>query len=796
MNFLPLLLSSILLAAPPATAADEMSPDQRFLAGLRQRGLFSLAERYCIDRLARENLTEQQRAELTIQWARTLAATAVNSPPQSRGAVWQRALAVTENFAEQHPQNPRLLLVRLQGALGLLDRGELARQESQMVADRGEVIEEARKFLAAAVSRLDKLAGEVEIELRRRSLAGRDEPGKLSAYQLASIAKNIQYQHARACRNQAQCYAAESPDRVHALNRAVELLQPLAGLDPRHPLAHKSHVDLIRTRRLLGDLDVARQLLQSLVQQELPAPVMLRARAEQIRLELAAGRLPDAISVIVRPRQDAAAVSAEFDDACLDVYLTAWRAAVDAKDKAGAAQWQQQATRMVRRIDAEHGPYWARRAEMRLAGYVRGAADPGDLQMLTQAAQSSYRSGRLDDALGDYDRARQLAQKQGNADRAFELGYVAAAIEHKRRKHEAAMTRFLGIARAMPQNARAADAHLLGIDHAAEMTKQRPKELLDGYMELLGEHLQHWPSGPTADVVHRRLGRLHAHARRWKDAIDAYRSISVADPAYRETVEALSVCYRAWLDEAVAAGKPVETLATTAADWFESLLKDSRGALPEKWNSMQREAVVAAARLRLNYTTGGDRYSRAEHALQAAIDDSADATPAWRSAAESLLVYSLAGGGRRREADAVLKRLSGGSTEAMLGMLEGLGRLARDEQVTQRRELAQLQLDAIALLPPDRTAWSASQKRTLSLLHVQAQANAARTAKAALEKWRELEKKSRPQSPRWFLAKYRVAEMHCEMGNKQQAKKIITLLELLHPEMGGMRTEFRALLER
>ena len=136
--------------------------------------------------------------------------------------------------------------------------------------------------------------------------------------------------------------------------------------------------------------------------------------------------------------------------------------------------------------------------------------------MLVQAAESSYRSGRLDDALGDYDRARQLAQKQGDAARAFELGYVAAAIEHKRRKHEAAMTRFLEIARAMPTHAKAAGAHLLGIDHAAEMTKQRPTELLDSYMELLGEHLKSWPSGPTADVVHRRLGRLHAHARRWR----------------------------------------------------------------------------------------------------------------------------------------------------------------------------------------------------------------------------------------------------------------------------------------
>ena len=40
------------------------STDQRFLAGLRQRGLFELAETYCADRLKRPDLPESQRAEL------------------------------------------------------------------------------------------------------------------------------------------------------------------------------------------------------------------------------------------------------------------------------------------------------------------------------------------------------------------------------------------------------------------------------------------------------------------------------------------------------------------------------------------------------------------------------------------------------------------------------------------------------------------------------------------------------------------------------------------------------------
>ena len=58
---------------------------------------------------------------------------AASSPPDRREPLWQRAVEVTGRFIEQHPQNPRLLLVQLQSALTLLDRGELARQEAELL---------------------------------------------------------------------------------------------------------------------------------------------------------------------------------------------------------------------------------------------------------------------------------------------------------------------------------------------------------------------------------------------------------------------------------------------------------------------------------------------------------------------------------------------------------------------------------------------------------------------------------------------------------------------------------------
>ena len=76
--------------------------------------------------------------------------------------------------------------------------------------------------------------------------------------------------------------------------------------------------------------------------------------------------------------------------------------------------------------------------------------------------------------------------------------------------------------------------------------------------------------------------------------------------------------------------------------------------------------------------------------------------------------------------------------------------------------------------------------------------SATRWLKLALAKARALEKKSPPQGPRWFRAKYAVALAHYRLGNKEQAAKIITLVELLHPELGGpeLKAQFVALRAR
>ena len=832
-----LLLATCLSTLAVRAVAAEQSDDQQFLAGLRERGLYQLAETYCLDRLADPQLAVGDRARLVIEMSLSLADRAINSAPGERGPLWERSGRVVDEFVEQVPDSPLVALVRLQAALAILSRGELARQEAQVVTDNQGLIEEARSTLRIAIRRLNELAEDVANQLRGESGSGRpssaaDDAGRMNQYQLVALQKNVRYQLARALRNQGESYEPDSADRANSLTQAAGLLNPLAGLEATDPLAWKSRIDEIVCYRLLAEYATAARKLDALVAAKPPPQVALEALAQRIELVLAIDRLDEAVKLLLAGRELQGANSPKLDYAWLQTFLEAWRAAAESGDQQTAAGWQTKATEMVRLIERLHGPYWMRRAEMLLAGYVQASPGGGDLDMRVRAAESSYRSGQFDEALSAYDGAQSLARQQGDQARAFELGYVAAAIQHTRNRHPEAMRRYRELALAMTDNPKASQAHALAIYHAQQIARSGSPQSLDDYVGLLEEHLENWPGEPTAQDVRLRLGKLREHQRNWPQAIEAYRAVSPGSDEFSDAVESAGRCWRSYLDQRLAASEPVDRAAAEAAAWFESLVLGPQQRMPEKLSPVARSALLTAAGLWLNYTDSG--FDRAERLLSAALSAAPDAPPEWKSTAKAMLVFCLAGQGRRQEAADALKQISTGTPDQLLDLLKGLSRVAAAARPEVKAELAQLELQAIELLLPRRSDLDQSGQRSLDHLKAQALADAGRTDEAldafrwlanvhtrdgeiqesyarllsgkrdrrslqeALLKWRELEKKSQSGSERWFRAKYEVALLHYRLGDRQQAEKIISLLAVLHPELGGpaMKPRFTALLDR
>jgi len=800
--------------------AEDRTRHGRFLEGLRERRLFALAESYCTGRLEEPDLADDRRADLVIELSLTLAEWAVNSAPDDRAPLWQRAVAVTEDFARKHPDSPQRLLVRLQAALGRLARGELAREEAQLVAQGEARREQARTSLDAAIRSLEQLGEEVEARSRavsrsRRGPAVRDDGSRLTVDELASLADNVRYQLARAYRNRAQCYPADSADWASSLTRAVDTLDPLARRDTSDPLAWKSRLDEIVCYRLLPDLATARRRLEALASAGPPPAVAVRARAERVRLALAADRLDEAVEMLAAGRRIEGVGSGDLDFAFLETCLAAWRAASESGDEGQTAAWQAKANEMLATIRREDGPYWTRRAQMLLAGYVQ-TLPGGDLAMWVQAAENAYHSGQYDDALAAYDRARALAEQEGDRDRAFQLGYTAATIEHDRARHREATSRYHALSRAMPGHPKAPEASLLAIFHAGQLARQDPSGSLDRYASLAREHLATWPNDSTADEARRCLGFAFEHQGEWQKAIEQYQAISPDHPKSGEVLAAAARAYEAWLEERRARGEPIEEIAAGAARWFESLLVGPEGRLPERWSPVQREAAIQAARFRLNDTTQGP--DRAERILTAALEETADSTPEWQSAARALLVFSLAAQGRADEATGLLGQIAGGSPRQLLKMLQGLARIGATSGPEAKAELAALELRVVERLRSQTETLDASDRRTVDAIAAQALADAGRTdaaldafgrlaqahpqdgeiqegyarllltrqdaasREAALAQWRRVEKKSRPGSDRWFRAKLAVALVHYQSNNPEHAEKILRLVEILHPD--------------
>ncbi|HIQ23419.1 MAG TPA: tetratricopeptide repeat protein, partial [Planctomycetes bacterium] len=200
----------------------------------------------------------------------------------------------------------------------------------------------------------------------------------------------------------------------------------------------------------------------------------------------------------------------------------------------------------------------------------------------------------------------------------------------------------------------------------------------------------------------------------------------------------------------------------------------------------------------------------------------------------ALLVSALAVQGKYAQATKVLAQLSADPPDGLLAALESLAELSAGAAPAARTELARLQLEALRLLAAREHELTSPQRSTLSRIRAQALADVGRidqalgayeelveanpqdlelqelyarllasrsdraSLQAALERWRRIARQTPTATPRWFRAKYALAELHYRMGQSDTSQAIIRQLRVLHPELGGpsMKERFQELLQR
>jgi len=825
-------LAPVMCALLTSTLAAAWS-EEDFIAGLNERRLFSLAEAHCRRLLERQNLDAQQRVDLTIALCRTYAEHALHTPRSERGALWSNAEQAVADFRRIAGDDPRRVLVEMQWALTILARGELARQEAEIGAPGAPSLDEARRELQTAVEQLREVGEETERLLRTVGRNRGASGGALTEAELISLQRNIAYQQARALRNQALCYPPKSAERSDALIRALELLEPLANSQTADSLVWNARIDEVTCLRLRGRLAEAAARLDKLEAARPPSKTQLLARAERVRIYLDAGRPDDALEILKAGREIGGRTSAQFDLAHVQTYIALWQKAAESDAQQQAQQWQQRAAAMVQAMEEMYGPYWTRRGEMLLAASAGGSASSANLDVLVRAAKNHYLRKEYDEAVGAYDRAAAAALEAGDRSRAFDLYHAALLIQRQRGDRPAAVARGRELATSLSDQAKAPLVHLQATLDAAQLARGGASESLERYVALLQEHIATWPSEPTADKARLWLGKLKEHQQQWAAALEAYRGVSPADEKnYLAAIDGSARCYYQLLSQLRDEGEPTAGPADRAARYYENILLGGDDRLPERFAEIDRRAALHAARLRLQFTSNG--FDTAQTILEAALESSQSAHQHWKSDAHALLVVAQAGAGDRSAAARTLAQLSGGSPARQLEMLSGLREITDNSQPAVRRDLAALQLEVVDRLKQTAAQLEPGQRKALEVAEAQALASAGRRADAvnafqrasekypddgaiqtayaeilleaddrqtllkARDAWRNVLRRTPPQTPAWFEAKYATALAHFKLGERRQAADIIKLLAAVHPQMGGaeMKDKFLDLLAR
>jgi tetratricopeptide (TPR) repeat protein len=834
------LLAVASLATPPATVRGDLpeSAEERYLAGLRERRLYFLVEAYCKKRLEEAYTVDRRRAELTVELSRTALEAALFAKSPEREALAAKATKIIDDELRNKPSSAWRPLLDVQRGLVDLIWGERLREEAQFLNSAETQLEPVRERLRAAVAQLKQVKATIEERLRD---AGRTRPGvdQPTADHWFSMRRNVDYQLGRAYRNQGESYPAKSADRLSALEQAVETFESLTRAELTDPITWQARLEEVTCKRLLGDLTSAEKILDLIDANAPPADIADQARAQRIRVRIAANRLDEARKFLTDADTDpASSVDPDVRLAALE-WLIASAAAEESAGRAQqAAEVRSRAEALTKSIAQRQAPYWARKAEALTASAVASSGATSNVghadSSLMAAAASFYRQGNFDKALEIYDQLFAQAWSKRQQDVAFDAAFTAGAVEQQRKKHAAAAARFEKLAATIADHPRAAEAQLLAAYNLGltllEATPEALAPGLENYARLLEAQVKQWPAAKETDQARVWLGKLRVQQRQWDAAAQASAGVASTSPLAPEAVQVLAAARTAQLAALQAANQPTDVvLAATEKQLGAFLPAPSNDSPP---STAARAASIASAKLKLAY---GD-------ATQAVLARTQleNASRATDLAAEELaivnawLTAALLKSGAINEAVPVAERLAGVSPNEAAAALATLNvaqsakpnSYSAAEANIVMKLLAQVPADRKQLPPAQQAAALRAEARTLEALGRAAEAraryeNLARTNPAdgdaqlayaeylsqqtdresltlAVKKWREVERASTESSTRWYRARLGLIQAYVNLGDAAKAKQLLELTEALHPELGGpaMKAKFGELLSR
>jgi len=810
-----------------------MSADSqaRYFNELRRRGLFKLAEGYCLARLGREGLSPVERADLTLELSRTLAEHASYVGPQEQSELWNKAQTTLADFLKQDADNPRALLLEVQAAVLPATIGQARRWEAELQPFSDAPRRQASDALSLAVERLRAIAPKLTERSKKPSASRQVAEGELRQFEVRALLANVRYQLGNSLLNLALLQAADSPEQVSLVLEAQKVLKTVAEYPDDTDLLWSSRVASVECTRLLGDTNRTQKELDAFEKQSPPLPAADSLLAERVRLQTSQGKFREGQALLDQREKSDQPVPGELGLLGIQLRVAEWRAA---NRKTGAqlpADLRQRLEERADRIRRDVGGYWSARADLFL-GHLRDIEQYGaDLAKLVSRAQSAFNSGNLTEAVRLYGEAAGKADTERRPDLAFQFGFTRASIEIKDRRWDEAAKDLLELAGQFSANPKAGQSHLLAAYALAKAYEAQPSPArAEEYARVLHEHRSRYESDPTASEATWMLGELEERNGRPEAALELYRSIPRKHKRAPAAQVAVARCYEKGLEDRAARQEPAAQLEQEAIQTLQRFLSAAQAGT-SGWDLHDVEIATHLARilLRLNrpqFDAADRLLARAEATLAKFKPDPNDSSAGNSTADASgllalvrqLQVVSLAGQNRFQEAREMLRQVSASSPTDLLRILERIAPLETDERRDPFHDLCELQLEAALKLDEQRDKLGPTERQRLDECLGAAYVASGQSAKGiaiyetllektpqnipllrayvrllvkcgspecltkAVATWKKVEATYQAGSPEWYPIRYELCRTLVLLKEPGEALKLLKMTRLLYPK--------------
>jgi TolA-binding protein len=837
------LLLMLLNPTPSFSQNEDVVVERRdnsaLIEGLRQRRLFATAEFYCREQLKRPELDPTSQVGLIIELMKTQTMRALLSPQAERAQAWSEVQSTSTDFLTKEIDHPRNILVQVQQALSHIARGQMLSREieSQMADESART--KALMEIKIARTNLNDLQREISNKIPEQQ--GRTlDSNELAVDQLLNLKNNIQYQLAQCNLIRAQLYLPNDRlNRIDALNGVSEKLIEVQRLTSEgQTLWWNTKLGQIECYRLLNTPDRARTLAQSL--EKFKAPLLIKQRlAEQtIRNAIAIGDTTYAQSTFANLEQ--------FRPPTPDLELALLELAIalsaSTTDKQKKQNWISLAFKRSQAIKREYGPYWGRRAELILINTVgvpvvaTGNNSTGtsqtppnvanqpksnELELLIRLATEAERKKEWKDALNALQRGSDLAKSQADFKTVLNLEIRLAKILEGQGKHKLAADRLTTNANEYATQPVASAAHLIGCWNYAKSISAEDPNSRPAFQTLLIQHLDQWPTAASSNQARIWLAKERINLGDWERGLELYLAVTNSYPQLNSAIEQAIACARQTLQlpgnatqlkckEVIAqlslrAGRlPSNTtlrseleLAQFELDWqfgTRLILKNNQDQVKQIANGTSSDNVNWANALLVALNAESDPKTATQYV--AAIADN----QRMLQRCEPLLNYSPAD----ETANQNLQTVKLDLTRAVLALPE----IQQPDNAKLKDNWRLKQAAVLIALKQNQKAsqtLTALEKKYPRNAEIQMQLARSLTGEFGtskpeipLKKWRRIATRLKKNTPNWYEAKYQVAQLLFNSGDRESAAKLLKYIKAIPPgwNQSELKSQFESLLRK